>query len=176
MQNISRKAAAATLSAALLGACAGPVFAPVPAALEPAADESRTRVVAARGVQIYECRARKDGNGFEWAFVAPDAELFDLRGRPLGRHGAGPYWQASDGSRVVGTVKARADAPAGDAIPWLLLTTKSSGAVGAFSATTSIQRINTVGGVAPTSGCSADVKGASARVPYTADYVFFSAR
>ena len=35
-------------------------------------------MVPAKGVQIYECRAKKDASaGFEWVFVAPEAELFD---------------------------------------------------------------------------------------------------
>jgi hypothetical protein len=41
--------------------------------------------------------------------------------------------------------------------------------------TTFIQRVNTVGGLAPSTGCAnaADV-GKKAFVPYTADYFFFS--
>ena len=169
------------LGAVLLAtACASPLTPQVPDTLKPAANETLAMIVPAKGVQIYECRARKDGTGVEWAFVAPDADLFDTRGLAIGRHGAGPTWQASDGSRIVGSVKARADAPHSGAypgaIPWLLLTTKSTAAEGAFSATTSIQRVNTVGGVAPATGCSADATGNTARVPYTADYVFYTAR
>jgi hypothetical protein len=40
---------------------------------------------------------------------------------------------------------------------------------------TSIQRLNTSGGVAPASGCDADHLGAVANVPYTADYFFYKA-
>ena len=72
----------------------------------------------------------------------------------IGRHYAGPHWEALDGSKIAGTVKERADAPLADAIPWLLLTAKSVGPEGSFSKVTSIQRVNTVGGVAPTTGCS----------------------
>jgi len=129
--------------------------------------------VPAKGVQIYECRAKKDSGGYEWAFVAPDAQLSDRTGRAIGTHGAGPSWQASDGSRVVGTVKQRADAPTAGAIPWLLLTAKSDGPPGAFSKVTSIQRVNTVGGVAPETGCGATTNGTKTRVAYTADYYFF---
>lgn len=161
-----------TLAGALIAAGCASVT-PVPSALQPVANESMAMTLAARGVQIYECRPAKSGTGHEWVFVAPDAELFDSRGRTIGTHGAGPFWQASDGSRVVGSVKARADAPAAAAVPWLLLVTKSTGSVGAFSNVTSIQRINTVGGVAPTTPCQA---GGLARVPYTADYVLFTAR
>ena len=37
---------------------------------------------------------------------------------------------------------------------------------------TSIQRVNTAGGVAPTADCSRDYAGTTARVSYTADYFF----
>lgn len=74
-----------------------------------------------------------------------------------GTHGAGPFWQALDGSKVNGSVKARADAPAGTgsagAIPWLLLATESTGGRGKLAPVTHIQRINTAGGLAPSNGC-----------------------
>ena len=165
-----------TAGAALLTAACASSPLVVPEALRPATTEMLGTTVGARGVQIYECRARKDGGGYEWAFVAPDADLLDAQGRAIGRHGAGPYWQSADGSRVVGTVKARADAPASSAIPWLLLSTKSSGPAGAFSNVSSIQRVNTVGGVAPATPCTAQFAGRPARVPYTADYRLFTAR
>ena len=109
-----------------LGACAG-MHVRIPAALDPPPGEKLAMVLRAEGVQVYECRARQEADGFEWAFVAPEADLFDRQGRRLGTHGAGPYWQAKDGSLVIGTVKARADAPARQAIPWLLLSTASGG-------------------------------------------------
>ena len=164
-----------TAGAALLTAACASTPLVVPDTLRPATSETLATTVGARGVQIYECRARKDG-GYEWAFVAPDADLLDAQGKAIGRHGAGPYWQSADGSRVVGTVTARADAPAPGAIPWLLLSTKSSGPAGAFSNVTSIQRVNTVGGVAPATPCTAQFAGTPARVPYTADYRLFTAR
>ncbi|MGL5001913.1 MAG: DUF3455 domain-containing protein, partial [Casimicrobium sp.] len=36
------------------------------------------------------------------------------------------------------------------------------------------QRVNTVGGVAPTSGCDASKVGQQARVYYTANYIYFT--
>ena len=144
----------------------------VPAALEPAG-EVIAFTVSAKGVQIYECRMRKESTGNEWTFVAPEADLFDASGKKVGTHGAGPFWQATDGSRIEGSVKQRADAPAAGAIPWLLLTTRSVGGNGTLREVTSVQRINTVGGVAPAGACEA---GANARVPYTADYRFFKAK
>ena len=165
----------------LAAACASPQpptsMVRVPDKLKPGASESLAMIVPAKGVQIYECRARKDQVGeYEWAFVAPEADLFDARGNRIGRHYAGPHWESTDGSKILGTVKERADAPAADAIPWLLLATKSVGSEGSFSKVTSIQRVNTVGGVVPNAGCSQAAVGTRARTNYTADYYFFTAK
>jgi hypothetical protein len=139
------------------------------------ADESLVMIVPAKGVQIYECRAAKGQEvGYEWAFVAPEADLFDTRGMKIGQHYAGPSWEAADGSKIVGSVKAGADAPEDGAIPWLLLGAKSVGPDGAFSHVSSVRRVKTVGGIAPGTGCSAAAAGTRARVPYTADYYFFT--
>ena len=149
----------------------------VPDKLKPGANESLAMIVPAKGVQIYECRARTDQVGeYAWAFVAPEADLFDASGNRTGRHYAGPHWEATDGSKILGTVKERADAPVGDAIPWLLLSARSVGSEGSFSKVTSIQRVNTVGGVAPKAGCSQATAGTPARINYTADYYFFTAK
>jgi hypothetical protein len=169
------------LLALLAAGCAGPQ-APmsavkVPDQLKPGANESLAMIVPAKGVQIYECRAKKDQvAAYEWAFVAPEADLFDGRGDRIGRHYAGPHWESTDGSKVLGTVKERADAPVADAIPWLLLAAKSVGPAGAFSRVTSIQRVNTAGGAAPKAGCSQAAAGALARIAYTADYYLFTAK
>jgi hypothetical protein len=170
---------AAVVLTLFVAACASPQpptsLATVPDKLKPGADESLAMIVSATGVQIYECRAKKDqGGGYEWAFVAPEADLLDARGNRAGRHYAGPHWEATDGSKLLGTVKERADAPVADAIPWLLLAAKSVGSEGSFSRVTSIQRVNTVGGVAPKAGCSQPTAGTSARVDYTADYYLFT--
>jgi hypothetical protein len=138
-------------------------------------DESLAMIVPAKGVQIYECRAGKAGEGaYEWAFVGPEADLFDTRGMNIGRHYAGPHWESTDGSKIVASAKASAVSPEAAAIPWLLLGAKSVGPEGAFSKVSSIRRVHTVGGIAPGSGCSAAAAGSVVRVPYTADYFFFT--
>ena len=162
-------------------ACASPPsrtsMVEVPDKLKPGANESVAMIAAAKGVQIYECRARTDRAGeYEWAFVAPEADLFDARGTRIGRHYAGPHWESIDGSKIAGTLKASADAPAAGAIPWLLLAAKSVGPEGSLSKVTSVQRVNTVGGVASKAGCSQATAGARARIDYTADYYFFTTR
>lgn len=162
----------AALATVMFAACASPPAVDWPAALAPAPAETLLMTVPARGVQIYECRG--SAAGAAWTFVAPEADLFDSLGRPIGTHGAGPSWQARDGSRVEGTLAARAEAPSADAIAWLLLTTRDAGPAGRFSGVTRIRRIHTAGGLAPRSGCSADTLGATARVPYTADYLLYT--
>ena len=132
-------------------------------------DESVAFIAPAKGVQIYECR------NSEWAFVAPAADLFDANGKKIGRHFAGPQWEAEDGSRITGTgVKARSDAPVAGAIPWLLLSAQSVGGKGVFSGVSSVRRVHTAGGVAPRAHCSPAETGQLVRVPYTADYYFFT--
>ena len=175
---MSRPVAIVPLLLLIIG-CASqkPVTVNVPDKLRPASNESLTMIVPAKGFQVYECRVRKGpAAAYEWAFVAPEADLYDQSGRRIGRHYAGPHWESTDGSKIVGTPKERADAPAADAIPWLLLTARSVGPAGSFSRVTSIQRVNTVGGVAPKSDCSQAVLGSQARSAYTADYYFFSER
>lgn len=171
---MTKKSMSLLCSSLLLVACESTAVVEVPHTLKPGANETLAMILPARGVQIYECHPKKDtGAEYEWVFVAPEAELLDARGNTIGRHGAGPYWQAADGSRFVGTLKQRADAPVAGAIPWLLLTAKSNGPDGSFSNVSSVQRVKTAGGLAPAAGCTRDSAGTTARVSYTADYYFF---
>jgi Protein of unknown function (DUF3455) len=154
------------VAVAAVAGCASTVA--VPDKLKPASGESLALIVPAKGDQIYECR------GGKWAFVAPEADLFDRAGKKIGRHYAGPHWESLDGSRILGAVQARADAPYAGDIPWLLLSAKSVGAEGAFSKVTSIQRVATTGGAAPAEACAHE--GKRERIRYTADYYFFTSR
>jgi hypothetical protein len=144
----------------------------VPQNLAPTSAEKYAFALPAKGVQIYECRTGADGKT-GWAFVAPEAELFDTTGKKVGKHYGGPTWESNDGSKTVGSVKQRADAKSANDIPLLLLSAKSTGTNGVMASVTSIQRVNTIGGVAPTDGCAANRVGNTARVPYTADYYYF---
>jgi hypothetical protein len=130
---------------------------------------------AARGAQIYTCKAKAaDPAAFEWVLKAPEAELFDQSGAKIGKHYAGPTWENADGSRVVGEVMQRS--PAQGAVPWLLLRAKSNEGAGAFTSAKYIQRLDTVGGIAPSAGCDAAHAGAEVRVDYSANYAFYGAR
>lgn len=169
-----RSPIAATLLLSTLGlvACSTtPAIVAVPDAIKAQPNEQVAMVLPAKGVQIYECRAKANQPGaFEWAFVAPEAALHNSAGTQVGKHYGGPTWESNDGSKLIGALKSRSDAPQAGNIPWLLLTTTASGAKGSFSNVTAIQRVNTVGGVAPTATCAQGNAGSQARVPYTADY------
>jgi len=167
-------------AAALLAACGTPALKPtpptvvVPGNLQAPANESLVRTLWADGVQVYECRKAADASFPEWVFVAPEAKLADANGTPMGRHYAGPTWEAGDGSKVVGVVKAKVDAPDPHAIAWLLLETHSTGKPGVFAKVTSIQRVATVGGAAPATGCGSATIGKRERVPYQAQYAQYA--
>ncbi|MBL8523366.1 MAG: DUF3455 domain-containing protein, partial [Betaproteobacteria bacterium] len=79
-----------TSAALLMSACATTTPVEVPANIKSGANETLALIVPAKGVQIYECRARKDKSGHEWVFMAPEADLYDTKGNLIGRHGAGP--------------------------------------------------------------------------------------
>jgi hypothetical protein len=146
----------------------------VPANLAPPASSVLLFELAATGDQIYTCEADpNDASAYAWTFKAPEADLFNSRGELVGTHFAGPTWQGLDGSAIVAAVVERSDAPDPSAIPWLLLEAQEGSGGGAFSTITYVQRIDTVGGVAPSEECDEAHEGDEARVPYEATYAFF---
>ncbi|HTJ42471.1 MAG TPA: DUF3455 domain-containing protein [Kofleriaceae bacterium] len=137
----------------------------VPPAIAAGDDQRVAFVLHARGTQDYACVAGA------WSLVAPAAELADDDGAIVGRHGAGPSWELTDGSKIVGAKLASAAGPDGDgAVPWLLVGVSSHTGTGRLTDVTRIQRMRTSGGVAPAGPCS---DGATIDVPYTADYYFY---
>jgi hypothetical protein len=168
----------ATAALAGCGTCRPPVppTVVVPDDLRAPPGETLQRTLWATGVQVYECRAKAGTTGAgEWAFVGPEATLADEKGAVVGKHYAGPTWEAADGSKVLGKVKARVDSPGGTAIPWLLLETRNVGkGTGRFAPVTSVQRVATEGGLPPTAACTEAQFGQVARVDYKAEYVLYA--
>ena len=144
----------------------------VPPQIQAPANEQLLLQVHAKGDQVYTCKG--DATQFAWTLKAPDAQLFDKDGKPFGKHFAGPSWEASDGSRVSGKAVANVPSPDADSIPWLLVNIVSHDGSGVLSRATTIQRLNTKGGKAPASGCDAAHAGQEVRVPYSADYLFYT--
>src|SRR5271154_3934206 len=145
---------------AVLAGCATRAPAPIPEPLHVAETQRLLTRLHAVGVQVYQCQpAKNDPTLFEWAFKQPEADLSTEAGKSVGKHYAGPTWEAHDGSKVIGEVVARSDSPKSGSIPWLLLRAKTTSGVGLFSGVTSIQRLDTVGGSAPAGGCLPDQTG-----------------
>jgi len=105
----------------------------------------------------YECREKAAMAGsYEWVFVGPVAVLNNLAGK------------------MVGNYFAVAPATAG-AIPLQLVKANPAMGSGAMTGTAYIQRVATVGGVAPNLPCDAGTKGKQEIVNYQADYIFWTA-
>ena len=141
----------------------------VPPTLVPPAGNTLTSVFKAKGVQIYGCTDTK------WTLIEPAATLVGTTLSPVkvasALHFRGPSWESpEDGSLVEGTGPVSAPSTTPNSIPQLLITAKTSRGPGVFGDVTYIQRLATVGGVAPATACTA---GATTAVSYTAVYRFF---
>jgi hypothetical protein len=144
------------------------VSTPLPAAIA-APGEKTVVTLHAEGAQVYECKAGSDGK-LAWQAREPIATLL-LNGETVGRHYAGPSWEHVDGSAVTGKMAARAPGATPNDIPWLKLDVATQRKDGVFHGVTTVQRINTKGGVAQ-GPC--DSAGTYQSVAYSADYVFLS--
>jgi hypothetical protein len=142
----------------------------VPAAIA-APGENLVTITHAVGAQVYECKADTAGR-LSWQFREPIATLF-IDGKTVGRHYAGPHWEMLDGSIVSAKVAGRAPAASPTDIPLLKLEVVKRHGEGQLTEITTIQRINTRGGVAEGPCAKA---GEFLSVPYTADYTFYRKR
>jgi hypothetical protein len=153
----------------------------------------------AQGTQNYVCLP--SATGFSWTFFSPQATLFltfrfgnnvlrqqiithFLSPNPVENGTPRATWQSSLDTSAVWAKTAQASTDpnfvAAGAIPWLLLQAvgTQAGPMGGdiLAHTTFVQRLNTSGGVAPSTGCSQPSNvGSTALVPYTADYFFYKA-
>ena len=155
----------------------------------------------ALGTQNYVCVP--SGTSVRFVLFTPEATLFDGKGEQLITHYFSPNpsepntdpkvssaftiraaWQDSKDSSTVwgkvnpGNSSSDSNYVEPSAIPWLLVTITGhqNGPTGGdrLSGTTFIQRVNTQGGVAPSTGCtSLGDLGNTAFVPYTTDYYFY---
>ena len=165
---------------------------PVPSAIEVPPGYKPFLAGHAVGTQGYVCVAV--GAVFSWTPFGPQATLFNNDGEQRLTHFLSPTpysllpnptWQHSRDSSVVWGQPIRSSSDPNyveaDAIPWLLLEAAvvGEGPTGGSTlvVTRYIQRLNTIGGMAPPTGCAgaADIK-KRALVPYEADYFFFKER
>jgi Protein of unknown function (DUF3455) len=172
------------VAAAALGmtACASmsnaPAFsqASLPDAVKVPAGHVVMMETAAAGDITYECRAKAGMPGqFEWVFVGPDAGMKDRQGQVVGKYYGPPAtWESKDGSKVTGVQVAIAPASPGS-IPLQLVKANPAMGSGAMQGVSYIQRVNTQGGVAPATPCTATATGQKQVVKYQADYIFWRA-
>ncbi len=156
----------------------------VPSIIQVPAGNQLFRVAHAVGTQNYICLS----TGWASAAYGPQATLFNqdneqilthfLSAYPVGSGSFFPTWQDSRDTSTVwaSPVKDAKYTPDPTAIPWLLLKVVDT-AVGPTGGdkmivTTYVQRLNTTGGLKPTTSCT---EGDKYLVPYTADYYFYKA-
>ena len=156
----------------------------VPSIIQVPVGNQPFRAAHAVGTQDYVCLSTG------WASIAygPQATLFNedheqilthfLSAYPVGSGSFFPTWQDSRDTSTVwaSPVQDAKYTPDPTAIPWLLLKVvgKAVGPTGGdkMTVTTYIQRVNTTGGIKPTTSCN---EGDKYLVPYTADYYFYKA-
>jgi hypothetical protein len=163
-----------TASTALSSSCGT-----IPSDLQPPQGNQLSLQAYAVGVQIYQVRrSTLDPTVISWVNTAPSARLYskpDLTIQ-IGTHFSGPTWQFSKGifkdDKVVAT-KLKAVTMDASAIPWLLLKTVDS-LSSPKNKITWIQRVCTVGGLAPTRPVTEENLGETDSIPYTAIYRFFT--
>ncbi|QDO02743.1 DUF3455 domain-containing protein [Streptomyces sp. RLB3-17] len=137
-----------------------------PAALKVPDGNRLTGVFSAAGVQTYTCA---DG---AWKLLEPAATLWaknDRTHRPVALHSRGPVWVSTvDGSAV--NAAAIANSPKTGTIPELLLQSTATRGTGVFAGVSYVQRLDTHGGVAPTTACTGTDQ---ISVRYSATYAFY---
>ena len=192
-------AVAALATLAPQGARADTIAPPsVPPDLAVPAGNNPFLVGHAFGTQNYICLpSAASPTGFAYSLFTPEATLLDDSDEQIITHFFSPNpnpaeagviratWQHSrDGSsvwaKVIHSPLTDPAFVAPNSVAWLLLQEVGvqGGPTGGdvMTGTTFVQRVNTHGGVAPPTGCSAlgDV-GTRAFMPYTADYYFYTA-
>jgi hypothetical protein len=161
-------------------ACAPPLTKPsgVPDIIKVKDESVLVAVYGAVGTQTYTCTATGVGEATTYAWSATSVPAATLRNAAcdiVGTHYAGPHWESSDGSIIKGTpVNNTASASPASIKQLVLSAVPDGGVVGVLSPVTAIQRLDTVGGVAPADGCALATVSTTVAVPYTANYYFYS--
>ncbi|WP_259460785.1 DUF3455 domain-containing protein [Paraburkholderia sp. BL23I1N1] len=169
----------------------------LPVALRASQDEVLQEVMTTHGDETYVCRRVKarppasgatgqpdtlpgvarDGTQLTWDTLGSEAILVDAAGQSAGTVAPGRYFLSYDGSYVIGNVAAESQVGA-NALTWVRYTARFVAAPrpgeGRFAEISSIQRIDTSGGLPPQSSC--ELEGAHLLVPYGATYMFYRAK
>lgn len=181
------------VSAALLAlaGCATPPAPPptanavLPVDLQVGPDQVLAEVLTTRGDQTYRCVRSKVGAPGDvqgpntqllWTEAGSEATLVDEARASVGTVTQGGYFVAYDGSYVK-TVLTGQTQVAANTLTWTRYKSKLNAAPrtgeGRFANVTSIQRIDTTGGLPPVYPCT--LEGSRLLVPYSATYMLYRA-
>jgi hypothetical protein len=168
---------------------------PVPEGIQVEAGNKAFLLGRAVGTQNYVCSPCDPTKancplGIAFTLFTPQATLFNDHGEQLTTHFFSPNpvehgiiratWQDSRDTSTVWASLVNSAVVRADSIAWLLLNVKDTGTQAGptggdrLTKTTFIQRLNTFGGLAPSTGCFSQMDlGHQAFVPYRADYFFY---
>lgn len=148
----------------------------LPALIQVATGNTLVLETKASGTIEYQCSKEKDPlTTYKWIMAGPKAELTKGSGEKVGDYSGPPArWSHIDGSFVTGSQVAVSPNGSNN-IPLQLVKADVSGGLGALTAISYVQRVNTKGGVAPSKKCSADNEGEKTEVAYSAEYRFWKA-
>ena len=144
----------------------------LPEAVRVPAGHMQSMHTTGSGEITYECREKKAGGGHEWAFVAPGGHA----DKPPGQGGRQVLRRPHLGGqrRLQGHRQAAGGEPgSGWQHPPAAGAGQPATGEGAMKGVSFIQRLKTVGGVAPALPCGAEQMGQKQVVPYRADYAFY---
>ena len=164
---------------------------PVPGTLEAPSGHTAFLIGRAYGTQSYSCLPSQ--GVIKWLPAGPQATVFDADGKQILTHYLSPNpeesgtpratWQHSRDTSAVWAsalveTYAEPDFVAPGAVPWLRIAVGGRRYGPAWGdkliPATYIQRVNTVGGIAPATGCVlVEDIGKRVFMPYVADYVFY---
>lgn len=175
----------------------------LPVALRASQDEVLQEIMTTHGDETYICRrtalpadplsrvdasgavptavnangARTDHTQLLWDSFGSEATLVDAGGQSVGTVAPGHYFLSYDGSYVKTTTAAESQVGA-NALTWARYEAGYVAAPrpgnGRFSNISSIQRIDTSGGLPPQPAC--ELEGSRLLVPYAATYMFYRAK
>jgi hypothetical protein len=120
----------------------------------------------------YMCRANASGS-HAWALAQVTAKLVDRKGKPIIDYTGPPASFAhEDGSTISASALAQVPSSPGN-LTFQLFAVDKVNKLGTLMGMTHIQRVATVGGVAPAKPCDASFLNASEMVNFQADYIFY---
>ncbi|MBU6454371.1 MAG: DUF3455 domain-containing protein [Cyanobacteria bacterium REEB67] len=127
----------------------------------------------ATGVKIYRYRQGQKSQKPSWSLVTQEATVLDAKGKKIGRYFDGATWKFDDGAIVVGKMPPQSDEKGIERPYWLIFDVTE--AIGPrVKDVRYVKSIETTSGLVPAEGYKDDKIGDEQRVPYRAEYWFYT--